>query len=185
MEQLGYLVRADDPQDHRSKRIRLTKRGRAACRGGPPCTAMLVVSRLGVRLAICALPAACIAAAACAPASAATNRRRELRSPSGAIECVVDVAGSFQEATCESAYTRAHHLKQDCGSGSAVVVHETGRSSYEPLCGVLTIDPQTLAYGHSVTIGQLRCGSARSGITCRSLASGHGFTLSREHLRQF
>ncbi len=30
MEELGYLVRADDPDDGRSKRIRLTRRGHAA-----------------------------------------------------------------------------------------------------------------------------------------------------------
>jgi DNA-binding MarR family transcriptional regulator len=32
MEQLGYLIRDDDPQDHRSKRIHLTNRGHAAAR---------------------------------------------------------------------------------------------------------------------------------------------------------
>jgi DNA-binding MarR family transcriptional regulator len=30
LEQLGYLERRDDPDDQRSKRIELTKRGRAA-----------------------------------------------------------------------------------------------------------------------------------------------------------
>lgn len=30
MEQMGYLIRADDPEDHRSKRIHLTRRGDAA-----------------------------------------------------------------------------------------------------------------------------------------------------------
>jgi DNA-binding MarR family transcriptional regulator len=30
MEQMGYLIRVDDPEDHRSKRIRLTGRGDAA-----------------------------------------------------------------------------------------------------------------------------------------------------------
>ena len=32
MQQLGYLVRDDDPDDQRSKRIRLTKRGHAVAR---------------------------------------------------------------------------------------------------------------------------------------------------------
>jgi DNA-binding MarR family transcriptional regulator len=32
MEQLGYLVRTEDPADHRSKRVHLTERGRAAWR---------------------------------------------------------------------------------------------------------------------------------------------------------
>lgn len=30
MEQLGYLTRSEDPEDHRSKRIQLTERGQAA-----------------------------------------------------------------------------------------------------------------------------------------------------------
>ena len=32
MEQMGYLIRVDDPEDHRSKRIHLTARGDAAGR---------------------------------------------------------------------------------------------------------------------------------------------------------
>jgi DNA-binding MarR family transcriptional regulator len=32
MEQMGYLIRTDDPEDHRSKRIQLTERGDAAGR---------------------------------------------------------------------------------------------------------------------------------------------------------
>src|SRR5258708_14521780 len=32
LQQLGYLTRDDDPDDHRSKRIRLTDRGHAAAR---------------------------------------------------------------------------------------------------------------------------------------------------------
>lgn len=32
MERLGYLVREDDPDDRRSKRVRLTERGRAVAR---------------------------------------------------------------------------------------------------------------------------------------------------------
>jgi DNA-binding MarR family transcriptional regulator len=32
MEQMGYLTRVDDPEDHRSKRIHLTRRGDAAGR---------------------------------------------------------------------------------------------------------------------------------------------------------
>lgn len=37
----------------------------------------------------------------------------------------------------------------------------------------------TLAYGHSVTYGDVICESAESGVTCSNTASGHGFTVSR------
>ena len=42
---------------------------------------------------------------------------------------------------------------------------------------------RVLAYGQTLTLGHLRCVSRFSGLTCSSLASGHGFFLSRENLR--
>jgi hypothetical protein len=42
-----------------------------------------------------------------------------------------------------------------------------------------------LHYGKSRQFGTFRCRSRRSGLTCRSLRSGHGFKLSREKQRLF
>ena len=44
---------------------------------------------------------------------------------------------------------------------------------------------KVLAYGKSTKFGSLRCTSRRSGITCRSTRSGHGFTISVEKQRVF
>lgn len=43
----------------------------------------------------------------------------------------------------------------------------------------------TLSYGQAITAGPIRCDSAESGITCRDVDSGHGFSLSRAAYRIF
>jgi len=49
------------------------------------------------------------------------------------------------------------------------------------------LDPRAkvLAYGHTTRFHRLRCTSRRTGITCRSTRSGHGFTVSVERRRVF
>jgi uncharacterized protein DUF6636 len=42
-----------------------------------------------------------------------------------------------------------------------------------------------LHYGHSRRFGAFRCTSRRSGLTCRSRTSRHGFELSRQSQRLF
>ena len=42
-----------------------------------------------------------------------------------------------------------------------------------------------LAYGTGVQVGEMRCVSERSGMTCTDLGSRHGFTLSRTSYRVF
>ncbi len=42
-----------------------------------------------------------------------------------------------------------------------------------------------LAYGESITAGVLRCTSVESGMTCRELQKGHGFTISRQAYQLF
>jgi hypothetical protein len=42
-----------------------------------------------------------------------------------------------------------------------------------------------LPYGDAITAGPMRCESAQSGITCRDVESGHGFSISREAYRIF
>jgi hypothetical protein len=48
-------------------------------------------------------------------------------------------------------------------------------------------DPRAkaLAYGHSTTFGKLKCTSRRTGITCRSTRSRHGFMVSVEKQKVF
>jgi hypothetical protein len=44
--------------------------------------------------------------------------------------------------------------------------------------------PDVLAYGTSVTRGDLRCESERTGLTCRNGTTGAGFRLSRAAVEQ-
>ncbi len=44
---------------------------------------------------------------------------------------------------------------------------------------VLTAGPPTLAYGTAVVLGDVRCTSLESGITCQDTATGAGFRASR------
>jgi hypothetical protein len=44
---------------------------------------------------------------------------------------------------------------------------------------------RVLPYGNTRRLGPFRCRSRRSGLTCRSKVSGHGFELSREQQRVF
>ena len=44
---------------------------------------------------------------------------------------------------------------------------------------------RVLSYGDSVRLGPFRCRSRRTGLTCRSRPSGHGFFLSRARQRVF
>jgi hypothetical protein len=44
---------------------------------------------------------------------------------------------------------------------------------------------RVLAYGHAIAVGDVRCDSATTGITCRNTRTRHGFTLSRAAYRLF
>jgi uncharacterized protein DUF6636 len=44
---------------------------------------------------------------------------------------------------------------------------------------------KVLRYGRSLSVGPFTCTSRRSGLTCRSRASGHGFKISRQKQKRF
>ena len=46
-------------------------------------------------------------------------------------------------------------------------------------------EAKVLRYGRSTTFRRLKCISRRRGMTCRSLASGHGFRVSVEKRETF
>lgn len=50
--------------------------------------------------------------------------------------------------------------------------------------GDISFDPsaEVLPYGEAVAVGDLRCRSAETGVTCEHLPTGHGFTLARAAL---
>ena len=115
-------------------------------------------------------------------------------SPSGNIACVITSSGDGESVArgvrCDiderdwSPPPRPADCDLDYGHGIVLGVGEAA----EILCaGDTTIgrDTEPLAYGDAITAPPLRCESAPSGITCRDVESGHGFSISREAYQLF
>jgi hypothetical protein len=122
--------------------------------------------------------AACLAAAGLAlvPATAGAAYRA-FRSPSGKLGCAFySGQGTPRTVRCEWAdsndvaltLTEKHRARR-------IRISDTVRDPKAPV----------LAYGHSTSFGKLKCTSRRTGITCRSSRSGHGFMVSVEKQRVF
>jgi hypothetical protein len=102
---------------------------------------------------------------------------RDFRSPSGRLGCAFYAdAQTPRQVRCDWAGSNdTTVLLNERGKGRRARATDTVRSP----------SARVLAYGKSTTFGRLRCTSRRSGITCRSLRSGHGFTVSVEKQRVF
>jgi hypothetical protein len=111
---------------------------------------------------------ALVAALAWPAAAGATYR--DFRSPSGKLGC------AFYSDTGTPPSVRCDWRGSD---DQAVELGETGRARLRHVTDSV-MDPKApvLRYGHSTRFHRLRCRSRRTGITCRSLRSGHGFTVS-------
>ncbi len=64
----------------------------------------------------------------------------------------------------------------DWGNGLSL---ESERPMFTCATDTVAGSDQLLAYGHALEIGDFRCTSLRTGLTCDNKATGHGFTLSR------
>jgi hypothetical protein len=119
---------------------------------------------------------AALAAALIAPAGAHAAYRT-FRSPTGKLGC------AFYSDTGTPRQVRCDWRGSD---DRAIVVGETGKGHFLKASDTV-MDPKAkvLAYGHSTTFGKLRCTSRRTGITCKSTRSGHGFTVSADKQRVF
>src|SRR5690349_20300649 len=121
-----------------------------------------------------ALLASGVLAAAAAPASAAI---RTFKSPSGKLGCMFYSDPDVEpQVRCE----------WRGGNDRAVILDETRKGKRIKITDTV-LDPKakTLAYGKSTKFGKLKCTSRKSGITCKSSRSGHGFTVSVEKQRVF
>ena len=66
------------------------------------------------------------------------------------------------------------------------MLNETGKGKRIKITDtVFDPDAKPLAYGKSTTFGRLKCTSRTTGITCKSLRSNHGFTVSTSKQRVF
>jgi hypothetical protein len=117
-----------------------------------------------------------VAALLALPASAGATLRA-FRSPTGKIGCLylrdprtpASIRCDWRGGNDEAVKIDVHH------KGRVIHVTDTLLDEGAPV----------LAYGHTRRFGSLSCTSRRTGMTCRSRASGHGFTVSVERRRVF
>jgi hypothetical protein len=118
--------------------------------------------------------AALLVLAAAAPASAATRR---FQTPSHNIVCLYgSKGGPGPHLRCDVLSLNDTGFRLDRRHrGRRVRVTDTVNDPRAPV----------LRYGSSRRFGPFRCTSRRTGLTCRSRVSGHGFFLSRARQRVF
>ena len=115
------------------------------------------------------------AVALLAPATA-DAAYRAFQSPSGKLAC------AFYSDAETPRFVRCEWN----GSDRAVTLTETGKGKRIKITDTVR-DPKArkLAYGRTTKFGSLRCTSRKTGMTCRSTRSDHGFTVSVERQRVF
>ena len=119
------------------------------------------------------------------------------QSPSGNINCIGQRA-AYGEPAFVSCLVRKStwpasvtpHKPANCdldfdphtiGMGNRKVTVGSCRGDIGPLCGLSNDKCSTLAYGHSVTMGPIRCTSTTAGVTCRYTTGPRvGFLIARE-----
>ncbi|MFL5846323.1 MAG: DUF6636 domain-containing protein [Solirubrobacteraceae bacterium] len=119
--------------------------------------------------------AALVAAVVPATASAKVSW---FHSPSGNIQCEVaskDSRGTY--AYCQT-FDPVASVKLSAKGASKVCTGAACVGDGPP-------EAFTLGYGKAVEIGIFRCTSRTSGMTCRVIGKGHGFTISRSGIRRF
>jgi hypothetical protein len=122
--------------------------------------------------------AACLAAGVLALVPAAAQAAyREFRSPTGQLGCAFySDPQTPRTVRCEWAGSNDRALTlTEKGRPRRIRISDTVRDPHA----------RVLAYGRSTSFGKLRCTSRRTGITCRSARSGHGFLVSVEKQRVF
>jgi hypothetical protein len=107
--------------------------------------------------------------------------------PSGGISCSVSDIGAVCEAKDHT--WDLPPKPKDCylDWGGMVEVRRTEKA--ELACAGDTgfgVPPEpVLAYGDSITMGDFRCTSARTGVTCANTETKHGFQVSRSSYRLY
>ena len=135
------------------------------------------MSRLAIAVATVAALLAALAAVPSAAPAATKSKYVPFSSPSRNIQCAYVRGEDFpSQIRCDAKFL----------NDLAGVVRIRGRGRFERVTDAIG-DPKApiLRYGKTRIFGSLRCTSRRSGMTCRSTKSGHGFFLSRESRRTF
>jgi hypothetical protein len=107
--------------------------------------------------------------------------------PSGNVACMFDA--TFVRCDIIDRDWAVPPRPADCPDftdyGQGITLSAGGRAQF--VCAGDTVfgPDAVLAYDDSITAGSLRCDSAVAGITCRDVATGSGFFLSRQAYRIF
>lgn len=162
-------------------------------RGARAAAAALLGFALVFTVLAAAVPAAAhITAQSARTAGSHAKARREVffHSPSRNIYCIIFRFHGKASGRCDIKQRTwpAPHKPRSChldyGNGAEVGPHGKGHFT----CAGDTVIGQgrrVLRYGHSIKLGAIKCASRRTGITCRSVKTGHGFTISREEVAFF
>ena len=109
---------------------------------------------------------------------AAEAKTRQFQSPSHNIICMYSSSGG------PGAFIRCDVLSLD-DIGFFLRRHHRPRRRHVTDVAGDTTRARVLRYGHSRRLGPFTCRSRRSGLSCKSRVSGHGFKLSRKRQRRF
>jgi hypothetical protein len=120
-----------------------------------------------------------------APADREVRELTGFVSPTGNVSCMIDA----DWARCDiidrnwSPPPRPAACEFDYGQGISLAPGEQA----EFVCAGDTAfgADEVLPYGQSISAGVLQCESAQSGITCRDVRTGHGFSISLQVYRLF
>jgi Family of unknown function (DUF6636) len=118
---------------------------------------------------------------AAAPASAAVS----FHSPSGNIRCVIAAKSHIRcDITHRDWQPPPKPSSCEFDWGNTLEVGLRGRGRFGCVSDAVNAGRE-LPYGESITRGRFRCRSRSSGMRCVNTRNGHGFALSREHVRRF
>jgi uncharacterized protein DUF6636 len=120
-----------------------------------------------------------------APADREVTELTGFISPSGNVACMIDPSW----VRCDiidndwSPPPRPADCEFDYGQGISLA---PGAPAEFVCAGDTAFGPdEVLPYGSSIAAGVLECESAESGVTCRDVDTGHGFSISRQEYQLF
>lgn len=119
------------------------------------------------------------------PADRTVSKPTPFGSPNGAIGCLID----RRSVRCDVAKPKweppkaPKSCKLDYGQG---IVIAAGAAAEFVCAGDTTLGAgQPVPYGGSISAGLLRCESERSGMTCRDMETGRGYSISQRRYELF
>ncbi len=116
-----------------------------------------------------------------------TPDARSFTSPSRNIGCMIDASGV--RCDIQQRYWDPPRRPRDCppatGYGQGITLSPGRRAEFVCAGDTAFGGGEPLAYGQSITSGDLECTSSESGMTCTDTRSGNGFSLSREGYELF